>query len=161
MTTPIDIPLYDPKARPASWNERMCEGQYAVHYSAFYGTENGYCTVCDSVAEAVAYAREQVAQHPALRCMIYDVHGFVGAPIKEIRGTDFKDRGEISSRFRRWLGGILFVGGGTLAGYDWSHDFYYMWPSTLGTRMLLPGLILLMTEGIVMLYARRKSSVTA
>jgi hypothetical protein len=157
MTTPLALPLYDPQAEPSSWNERMREGDYAVHYSAFYsqGTAAPYCSIFPSMQEAETYAKEQTALHPELRCTIYDSNGFVGAPLRDIRGIDYKDKGEISARFRRWCGSILFFGGLILTLADWSVDFRYLWPSALGTRMLMPGLVLLFTEAMVMWYASR------
>jgi hypothetical protein len=35
-------------------------------------------------------------------------------------------------------------------------DFRLTWPATIGARMLIPGLILLVTEVILVLHAKRK-----
>jgi hypothetical protein len=34
MNSPRTLPLFDSGAQPASWNERMSPGEYAVHYSS-------------------------------------------------------------------------------------------------------------------------------
>lgn len=158
MGTPRTLPLYDEKARPSSWNERMTAGEYAVHYSSFPSSETvPSCTVFSGLAEAEAYARQQVAPREDLRCRIYDHQGFVGKPIREISGTRYKGDSEISPRFRRWVGSVLFSGGLILILFDWTHDFSLIWPATIGIRMIFPGLILLITEAIIVFYAKRKS----
>jgi hypothetical protein len=35
MNLLLTLPLFDPGAQPASWNERMSVGEYGVHYSSF------------------------------------------------------------------------------------------------------------------------------
>ncbi|HEY0163027.1 MAG TPA: hypothetical protein VGB69_10140 [Edaphobacter sp.] len=153
LTQPRTLPLFDPEAELSSWNERMVPGEYAVHYSSFAPGETPFCTVFDNLPEAEAYAKQQVAEHPELLCNIYDHNGRVGKPVREIRGSRFKDT-EITPRFRRWVGSILFFGGLILTAVDWSVDFRYLWPSMLGTRMMMPGLALLVMEVIIVLYAR-------
>jgi hypothetical protein len=80
------LALFDSGAQPASWNERMSPGEYAVHYSSFDSSAPGTgpsCTILGSLAEAEEYARPQVALKPALRCRIYDHEGFVGPPFSK------------------------------------------------------------------------------
>jgi hypothetical protein len=149
------LPLFDEKVQPASWNERMTPGEYAVHYSEHDGLPT--CTVFGSLAEAEAHAKEQIAQRPTLRCRIYDHQGFVGKPILELRGESYKGDSEMSPRFRRWAGSILFFGGALLILLDWSHDFSLSWPAMIGIRMIIPGLFLLLTEVLIVIYARMKS----
>jgi hypothetical protein len=132
----------------------MGVGEFAVHYSKFYaGAATPFCTVLPSVEEAEAFARAEVQRHPELRCTIYDHNGFVGAPLRDVRGVDYKEWGEITQRFRRWVGGVLFFGGVGLTIFDWQADFRYLWPSMLGTRMLIPGTLLLFTEAMILLQA--------
>jgi hypothetical protein len=50
----------------------------------------------------------------------------------------------------------LFFGGLALIAIDWTHDFTLTWPATIGTRLFIPGLILLVTEVALVLLARRK-----
>lgn len=155
------LPLFDDGTQPSSWNERMATGEYAVHYSNFDDSPGSapFCTVFATLEEAEAYAKGQVAARPELRCRIYDHQGLVGAPIREFAGADYRGDGGISARSRRWLGSVLFVAGLILIGMDWTHDFRLTWPATIGTRLLIPGVILLVTEAIVVLHARRKSQV--
>jgi hypothetical protein len=153
------LPLFDPGAQPASWNERMSVGEYAVHYSSFDSSTPGNgpsCTILGSLAEAKEYAEAQVALKPELRCRIYDHLGFVGSPLLEVRGQHYKGESEMSSRFRRWFGSALFFGGLALVIVDWSVDFKLTWPATIGMRLLIPGLILLVTEVSLVLHARYK-----
>jgi hypothetical protein len=161
MGHPRTLPLFDPKAQPSSWNERMTPGEYAVHYSQFENIAPGtgpYCTVFGTFAEAEQYAKEQVSLHPALRCRIYDHQGLAKPPIREIRGTQHIGESEITPRFRRWAGSILFFGGLALVILDWSSDFKLTWPATIGVRMLIPGLILLVTEVALILHAKHKAA---
>jgi hypothetical protein len=157
MGPPRTLPLFDGGAQPSSWNERMTAGEYAVHCSSFAPDESPSCTVLGSLAEAEDFAREQVALRPEIRCRIYDHHGFIGAPIREISGRDYKGESFISARFRRWVGSVLFLGGAGLLAVDWMQDFRLNWPSLIGARMLLPGLVLVMTEIVIVLNARNKS----
>lgn len=162
MASARRLPLYEPGAQPSSWNQRMAPGEYAVHYSSFPADSQSapYCDIVSSRKEAEAYAREAVAERSDVRCRVYDAHGMVGSPLFEVAGKDFK--GEMNlSRFRRWAGGICFVVGSILTLIDVLQDYRLMWPSTIGTRMLVPGAILLVTEGLVMLtvwHNAKKSS---
>ncbi len=152
------VPLFDSGAQPASWNERMLPGEYAVHYSSFDSralVTGPSCTILGSLADAEEYAKAQVILKPGLRCRIYDDRGFVGPPILEVRGLQYKES-DISPRFRRWVGSLLFFGGLALVIVDWSVDFKLTWPATIGVRMLIPGLILLVTEVILVLNVKRK-----
>ncbi|WP_035348935.1 hypothetical protein [Edaphobacter aggregans] len=160
MSHPRTLPLFDSGVHPGSWNERMSPGDYAVHYSSFESSARGSgptCTIFGSLVEAEQYATEQVTLRPGLRCRIYDHHGFVGSPIREIQGREYVGESDLSPRFRRWTGSILFFGGLALTFVDWSTDFRLSWPAMLGTRMLIPGLILLVTEAVIIIISRRES----
>jgi hypothetical protein len=159
------LPLFDPNAQPQCWNERMTPGEYAVLYSGTQPipsdhqngspTSGPYCTVFSTLAEAEEYATQQVALIPTLRCRIYDHQGLAVQPIREIRGTQYKGESEISARFGRWGGSILFFGGLALIVLDWSTDFKLSWPATIGIRMFPVGLVLLVTELVVVITPRR------
>jgi hypothetical protein len=135
----------------------MVPGEYAIHYSSYPAAQYSgpYCTVLGSLEDAVTYARQQVNEWPALRCTIYDDSGFVGPPLRDIRGCEFKDKDALSPRFRRWVGSILFLGGLILTIVDWRTDFALSWPAMIGTRIMIPGAALLLIEAIVLLNARR------
>jgi hypothetical protein len=134
----------------------MTPGEYAVHYSSFEpGTNSPECAILGSLAEAEQYAREQVTLRPSLRCRIYDHQGFIGAPVSEVKGVKYVPESDITPRFRRWGGAILFGGGLILTVVDWSANFKFGWPAMLGTRMLLPGLVLLFIEAMVVMNARQ------
>ncbi len=136
----------------------MVPGQFAVHYSHRGGSAHGpVCTVCDSLGEAEAHAGEQIAADPALRCRIYDHQGFVGAPLREMQGPRFKGERDLSPRVRRWIGVVLLVVGTGLCGLDWSTGFRLSWPGLVGSRFLIPGLILLVTEALIALHAKQKA----
>jgi hypothetical protein len=113
------------------------------------------CTVFSTLAEAEEHAAQQVALTPSLRCRIYDHQGLAVQPIREIRGSQHKGESEISARFRRWAGSILFFGGLALVILDWSTDFNLSWPATIGVRMFPVGLVLLVTELVIVITAKR------
>ena len=157
--------LFDPTAQPSGWNERMHDGEYAVLYSfrpvaagADSAHENPYCSVFGSLEEAEEHAFQQVDLHPALRCRIYDRNGLASQPVREIAGREHRGESELSAGFRRWAGLILCVGGAGLILFDWMSDFSRTWPATLGIRAFPVGLILLVTELVVVWTARRKSN---
>jgi hypothetical protein len=156
MSYPRQLLLFDGGSQQGSWNERMTPGEYAIHYSSFEGSSNvaPYCTVFGDLKEADEYARQQVAKRHALRCRIYDHQGMIGAPLRDIPGSEFKGDGDLSPRFRRWGGLVLFFGGLLLVIVDWSVDFRLTWPATVGSRLLIPGLILLLTDIVFVLNAR-------
>jgi hypothetical protein len=91
---------------------------------------------------------------------VYDAHGIVGAPLFEVAGKDYKGESNLST-FRRWVGGVLFVVGSILFSIDVVQDYRLLWPSTIGSRMALPGAVLLLTEGLVMLTARHNAKLKA
>ncbi len=136
----------------------MVPGEYAVHYSSFpaAGHSQPYCTVFGDLESAVTFAEQKVKKWPALRCTIYNHEGLVGAPLRDIRGSDFKEKDALSPRFRRWVGSILFFGGSILTIIDWRSDFELSWPAMIGTRVIAPGFVLLFIEAIVVLGARRE-----
>ncbi len=154
MSLPRTLLLFDPGAEPASWNERMAPGEYAIHYSHSKDAAPS-CTVVASLAEAEQYAAEQIALDPTLRCRIYDHRGFIGAPIRELRGKQYVAPSDITPRFRRWAGSILFFGGLLLTIIDWTTAFRLGWPAMIGTRMMVPGFVLLFIEAMIVLQAKR------
>ncbi|RSL17918.1 hypothetical protein EDE15_3470 [Edaphobacter aggregans] len=166
MSEPRVLLLFDPEARPQNWNERMAPGEYAVLYSGtqprVVGREDESgggvpaCTVFGSLAEAKAHAAAKVAEDPALRCRIYDQHGLAGQPVREIRGTQYKGESEISARFRRWGGSILLVAGIMLWVLDEHFDLKMGWPAAVAARIAPLGLILLVTELVIVVEARRQ-----
>lgn len=135
----------------------MVAGEYAVHFSQSAGdVDSRTCAVLPSLRDAESFAHEQVLLHPTLLCRVFDHHGFVGAPAAEIAGKGYKGHNDITPRFRRWVGSLLFFGGSILFITDWVANFRFDWPSVLGSRLIIPGLILLVTEALVMLHNRRK-----
>jgi hypothetical protein len=152
------VPLFDPAAQPSSWNQRIAASEFAVHYSSFPEGFTGapYCDVFASAAEAETFAQDYVNDHPQVRCRVYDAHGMVGAPLFEVAGKSYKGESNLS-HFRRWAGSVLFVVGSSLFTVDVLQDYRLMWPSTIGSRMAIPGALLLLTEGLVMLTARHNA----
>ncbi|MDT7811904.1 MAG: hypothetical protein QOJ42_1820 [Acidobacteriaceae bacterium] len=167
MNQPRTLLLFDPGARPQGWNERMKPGEYAILYSSLrLGSDpenceamrEPFCSVFSTLADAEEYAAQQVALLPTLGCRIYDHNGLGRQPIREIRGIEYKGEEEISPRFRRWWGYGLFLGGMVLLVVDWRADFGLLWPAMFATRMMPIGLLLLVTELVISIEARRKKS---
>jgi hypothetical protein len=157
MASPRTVALYDP-ASGVSWNENMSPGDFAIHYSSFLGgISAGQCTIVCGLREAEGFADDAVKQDPKLRCRIYGAEGFVGAPVREIRGAEYKGEGEISAKMRRWGGGGLLGVGLVLMAVDWASGFRLSWPALVGSRFLIPGAVLLITEALVMLNAKQKA----
>lgn len=140
----------------------MATGEYAVHYSSFPAHYAGspYCDVFPALTEAEAHASEYALRHADVRCRVYDAHGMVGAPLFEVAGKSYKGESNLST-FRRWVGGVLFVVGSILFSIDVVQDYRLLWPSTIGSRMLIPGALLLLTEGLVVLTARHNAKLKA
>ena len=136
----------------------MTPGEFAVHYSSFPQGEPGapYCDVLPTLVDAEAHARMAIAERPDLRCRVYGPEGVIGAPLLEVAGTAHKGESNLS-HFRRWVGSFCFLVGGILTTIDVIEDYRLMWPSTIGTRMLIPGAALLLTEGLVLLTARHNA----
>lgn len=140
----------------------MVAGEFAVHYSSFPAEYHGspYCDVFPSLADAEAHANEFITLHTDVRCRVYDAHGIVGAPLVEVAGKDYKGESNLS-HFRRWVGSVLFIVGSILFTIDVLQDYRLLWPSTIGSRMLIPGALLLLTEGLVVLTARHNAKLKA
>jgi hypothetical protein len=160
--------LFDPNAQPQSWNERMARGEYAVLLSGAQPEPGGdvhdlasgrqpACVVFSSLTEAEEYCARCIAMDPTQRCRIYDHEGLGHAPLRELRGSAYKGDSEISARFRRWCGSILFFGGIGLFAMDWLSGFSMSWPGMLGARMLPAGLVLLIIEAVIVIEARRQA----
>ena len=158
MSYPRHLPLFDEGVRQGTWNERMVAGEYAVHYSSFE-EDSGvapYCTVFGDLQAAEAYAKRQATTRPALRCTIYDHQGLIGPPLRDIRGSKFRDSSDLSPQVRRWLGSALLFCGLILIVIDWSSHFRLDWPSVIGNRILILGLILVVTEALVAFNAKHE-----
>jgi hypothetical protein len=165
MNQPRTLLLFDPGARPQGWNECMKPGEYAILYSSLrLGSDPVHsaamrepiCSVFTTLAEAEEYAAQQVALMPTLGCRIFDHDGLGRQPIREIRGSRYKGEDEMSPRFRRWWGYGLFLGGMVLLVVDWRADFGLLWPAMFAMRMMPVGLLLLVTELVIFIEARRK-----
>jgi hypothetical protein len=154
---PRELPLFDPGREPGTWNERMGPGEFAVHYSSFEGEGRRapYCTVFGAMEDAVAYAQRKVAERPALRCRIYDNQGLIGPELRDIRGVDYRENGQVSVRFRRSIGAICLFGGLILLAIDWNANFRYSWPALIGVRLLIPGVLLAVFEMVIVVRNRR------
>jgi hypothetical protein len=143
----------------------MKPGEYAILYSSLplgcdpenrAATRELFCSVFSSLANAEEYAEQQVYLLPTLGCRIYDHHGLGRQPIREIRGIEYKGEEEISPRFRRWWGYGLFFVGGALLVVDWRADFGLLWPAMFATRLMPIGLLLLVTDLVIFIEARRR-----
>jgi hypothetical protein len=154
-----ELPLYDPGRRRGTWNERMTAGEFAVHYSTFAGRttfSEPYCSIFPSLEDAVKYSEAEVRVQPELRCTIYGHEGFAGPPVQDVRGALYQEKDGFSPRYRRWVGSVLFFGGSIMFAADWINDFSLSWPAMIGTRIILPGLALLVAEAVIVFEARRK-----
>jgi hypothetical protein len=158
--------LFDPNATPQSWNERMSPGEYAVLFSGPQPLPEGdpedlmsgrepACVIFTSLAEAEQFAAHSVERDSTIRCRVYDHEGLAHAPVRELRGGAYKGESEITARFRRWCGSILFFGGIGLFAMDWVSGFRMSWPGMLGSRMFPAGLVLLVIELVIVIEARR------
>jgi hypothetical protein len=165
MNQPRTLLLFDPGARPQGWNECMKPGEYAILYSSLQlgsdpvhsaAMREPICSVFTTLAEAEEYAAQQVALMPTLGCRIFDHDGLGRQPIREIRGVEYKGEEEITPRFRRWWGYSLFLGGMVLLVVDWHADFGLLWPAMFATRMVPVCLLLLVTELVIYIEAKRK-----
>lgn len=144
----------------------MTDGEFALFYDGVavplsisrddIGLSTPFCSIFSSRERAEQFARQQVAAYPALRCRLFDHDGLGRPPLMEVRGAAYKGESEITPRIRRWLGGGLFVSGAVLTLVDWRVDFRYMWASTLGTRLMVPGGTLLVVEAAYQLNAAQK-----
>jgi hypothetical protein len=76
--------------------------------------------------------------------------------VREFKGNGYKEEPGIGPRFRRWGGAVLFFGGLILTIIDWRSDFELSWPAMIGTRLLAPGLVLLVTDAVIVLTERRR-----
>ena len=130
------LPLYDPTSTPSTWCERMSPGEFAVHT-----TDSSSCTIFPSLPEAETFAAAHTASTPTIRCRIYDHQGFIGEPLSEFSGSDFRSNTGLSPRYLRILGVMLLVVGVTLFSIDWLNGFRFGWPGFLGARLLVFGLL--------------------
>jgi len=153
------LPLFDPKATPQSWNERMSPGEFAVLFSNLQPVDlpkSPVAVIFSNLPEAEDYATAQVEALPALRCSIYDDNGLGRQPIRILAGSKGHDKNVISSGFRRWVGSALLLVGLIFGFIEWRADSKLMWAGTLGSRIGPIGFILLITELGLVLTERQK-----
>jgi hypothetical protein len=169
------IPLFDVRAQPPSWTDRMTDGEYAVMTAdartgspcLLDGTpvrdvNAALVYVFANVADAEVWSREQVARLRELRCRIYDTHGLANQPI-DIRDPRYEKHDGFGRKTSLWIGVGLFIVGAVLVTVDVLSDWRLLWPSTIGTRLLPAGLLLIVTEGALRLndWEKRKREGTA
>lgn len=106
--------------------------------------------------DAEAYAREEVAKEPYLRCSIFDSHGMGAPPLTVIAGAKGADTSFLSSKFRVWAGGICLAVGVALGAAEILSGMSLTWAGMLGSRIGPAGVLLLLTEVGVRLSNRRK-----
>jgi hypothetical protein len=153
------LPLFDPKATPQNWNERMSPGEFAVLFSNLQPLDlpkSPVAVIFPTLSEAEDYATAQTEALPALRCSVYDDNGLGREPIRVIAGAQGHDRNVISSGFRRWVGGALLLIGLIFGFIEWRADSKLMWAGTLASRIGPIGFILLITELGIVLTDRQK-----
>jgi hypothetical protein len=146
------LPLYDPAATPSTWCERMSPAEFAVHTSG-----SSTCAIFPSLPEAEAFAAQQVADTPTLRCRIYDHQGFIGEPLREFAGAGFRGGTGLSPRYLRILGLTLLLVGVTLFTVDWLASFRFGWPGFIGARLLIFGLVVTAFALLTRLHEFQKS----
>jgi hypothetical protein len=162
------ILIYDLNARPPSWSDRMLPGEFAVlcedaRTGAPKQPDNTIapsdarqiCTVFATRAEAEAFARSQVEQFPAMRCVVFDNEGRGRPPLLTVNRPEFAPRGEIGPKMRRWVGGVCLAAGILLAVWEIAHDYATIWAGTLAIRLLPIAAVFLGTELVLWIQAKR------
>jgi hypothetical protein len=149
------LPLYDPAATPSTWCERMSPGDFAVHTSG-----SSVCAIFPSLPEAEAFAAAEVAAAPTLRCRIYDHQGFIGEPLREVIGPNFRGGTGLSPRYLRILGLTLLLSGIVLFATDWLNGFRFGWPGFIGARLLIFGLVVTAFAALTRLHELQKARKT-
>lgn len=155
------VPLFDPKAQPAHWNERMRPGDFAVLFAnrqpaAIDPALGPVAVIFDTLAGARQYAVTETLKEPHLRCSIYTEQGLALPPLQVIAGAKGADRSFLSSRFRLWAGGICLGVGAALGVAELASGMQLNWAGMLGSRIGPAGVLLLLTELGVRLSARQR-----
>lgn len=133
-----EILLYDPERRPASWNDVLHPGQYAVLRSdTSTDAARATCLVFDSLAEAEKYCEAEVDQVAGLRCDVYDHAGKAKPPF-----ASYANRAMLRARPRRALWGWgLIAASLPCFWFDWWRGRgALIIPTVIGINMLFAGL---------------------
>jgi hypothetical protein len=166
---PRTLFIYDYRAHPPVWSDRMTLGEFAVlcedaRTGAAKQPDNTQppkdqsqiCTIFDSRQEADDFAHEQIGRYLTMRCLVFDHDGRAKQPLLTVYRPEFAPRGEIGPAFRRWVGGICLIAGLGCSAWEIAHDYATIWAGTLAIRLLPIAAICLGTE--LVLWAQTKWS---
>lgn len=165
---PRSLLIYDPKARPQSWSDRMLPCEFAVlcEDARTGGPKQPdntpppsdsaqVCTVFDTQSDAERWAQAQVDLYPTMRCVVFTHEGRGRPPLLTVTRPEFADRGEIGPKTRRWVGGACLLAGILLAAWEITHDYTTIWAGTLAIRLLPVAAVFLGAELVLWIQARR------
>lgn len=154
-----ELLLYDPKRRPADWNEHLADGECAVFLSDVRSdaqvtadgspkplTTPSVCLVFDSREVATAWCTQRVSEIEHLRCELYDRRGMAPGPMATFVNPKYASR--VPNRRRaKWMviaAIACFPASVPLFWWDWR---YYrggmVAPTFVGITLLVTGVRLL------------------
>jgi hypothetical protein len=161
------LPIYDHRAHPPVWSDRMTPGEFAVlcedartgapkqpDNTVAPSESSHVCAIFDSRQEAEDFARERVSIFPGMRCAVFDHEGRAKQPLLTVHRPEFAPRGEIGPAFRRWVGGTCLVAGLGCGAWEIAHDYATIWAGTLAIRLLPVAAVFLGAE--VVLWGQAK-----
>lgn len=108
------------------------DGQFAAHY---------HVTVFDSLSDARAWGEAICAQHPRIRCDIYDSEGLANDALESIYNTAVRADyvGAKPARKRLCWGIASICAGAVLIAWDVHRDLLFLWGYILGLKMVFIG----------------------
>ncbi len=157
------VPIFEARAQPQSWSDRMQPGEFAVMLAdvrtgspclpdgtPVLDVNAAPVLLFGSFADAELWSKSKVASQPEMRCRIYDRSGMAGQPV-EIRDPRYQ-RNDGFSRVTSMRIGIGLLGAGlALFAAEFLSDFRLSWAAMIGARLLPVGLLLLVTEAALRL----------
>ncbi len=153
------VPIFDARAQPQSWSERMSETEYAVMLAdarngaplAVNGepvadVNRAPCLVFTDLASARAWSEARIAAMPTTRCRIYDHEGLAKQPTAEYLAPQYKRKDPLNRARMRKVGIAILIAAVALCLAEWISGFRLSWAGMIGARLLPVAFILLVTE---------------
>ncbi len=163
------VPVFDQRADPQSWSNRMKRGESAAMLTdarsgspcdeagmPVMDVNRAPCYIFSDLASANAWCVALVQAMPEIRCRVYDADGLAKPPAAEHSAPQYVRRDPLNRKVSRRAGIGLLAAGLLLCLIEWLSGFRLSWAAMLGMRLWPAGLVLLVAEAAFLAEDARK-----
>jgi len=154
-----EFKVYDQARQGRDWMSLLTPTQCAVFFKdfqtatplsrdgvAFDRMTNCTFLIFDRLEDARRFCEQQVNQHPALCCEVFDFEGRAKPPLLVVTHPRVAERDELSAtwvRRRKYIAMASFLCAIPLIVWDWRTGEYMVLPTVVGVNLIVLGLRLL------------------